>query len=210
MKLLHSRAIWGVLLILLGVLFLLESLAILTLGSAWAILFGAAGLAFGYAYIEDRSRWWAVIPAMALIGIAGLIGITTLFPTVGGQWGAGFFLGALGLSFWIIYITTNFEQWWAMIPGGVMITLALAIGLEPYLKGEGFVGIFFLGMALTFTLVYLLPTQEGRMRWALVPAAILGVMGLIFFSLASRYANLIWPIALIAIGGYVLLRNLRE
>ena len=210
MKLMHSRAIWGVVLILVGVLFLLESLAILTLGGAWAFLFVAAGLAFGYVYVEDRSRWWAVIPAFAMIGIGGLIGITTLFPRIGGQWGAGFFLGALGLSFWIIYITTDREQWWAIIPGGVLITLALAIGLEPYIKGEGFVGIFFLGMALTFGLVYLLPTREGPMRWALVPAAILGSMGFIFLSLASRYAAMIWPVFLILIGGYILLRNLRK
>ena len=210
MKLLQSRVVWGGLLILVGVLFLLESLAILTLGGAWAGLFAAAGLAFGYMYVEDRSHWWAVIPALTLIGIAGLIAITTLFPVRGGEWGTGFFLGALSLSFWIIYLTTNFEQWWAIIPGGVLITLALAIGLEPFLEGEGFVGIFFLGLSLTFGLVYLLPTQEGRMRWALIPAAILGAMGFIFLSLASPFAGWLWPALLILAGGYILLRNLRE
>jgi len=210
MKLLHSRAVWGLLLILLGVLFLLESLAILSLGGAWALLFAAAGLAFGYVYVEDRSRWWAMIPALTLIGIAGLIGIVELFPETGGQWGTGFFLAALSLSFWMIYITTAREQWWAIIPGGVLMSLGVAIALEPYLKGEGFVAIFFLGMGLTFALVYLLPNSEGRMGWALIPAAILGVMGLIFLSLASQYANLILPALLILIGGYILLRNLRE
>jgi hypothetical protein len=210
MKLLHSRALWGILLIVVGLLFLLESLAILSLGSAWALLFAAAGLAFGYVYLEDRSRWWAVIPAFTLIGIGGLIGINALFPETGEQWGAGFFLGALSLSFWFIYLTTAREQWWAIIPGGVLIALALAIALEPYMRGEGFVAIFFLGMALTFALVYLLPNPEGRMGWALIPAATLGAMGLIFFSLASQYAGLIWPVLLILVGGYILLRNLRK
>ena len=210
MKLLHSRALWGVLLILVGVLFLLESLAILSLGNAWAVLFAAAGVVFGYVYVEDRSRWWALIPALTLIGIGGLIAIASLFPKMGGAWGAGFFLAMLSLSFWSIYVTTGREQWWAIIPGGVLLALGLAIGLEPFISGEAFVGIFFLGMGATFGSLYLLPTPEGRMGWALVPAAILGAMGLIFLSLATPHAGLIWPVLLILIGGYILLRNLRE
>jgi hypothetical protein len=210
MKLLHSRALWGVLLILVGVLFLLESLAIMSLGNAWAVLFVAAGAAFGYVYVEDRSRWWALIPALTLVGIGGLIGITSLFPEMGGAWGAGFFLAMLSLGFWSVYFTTGREQWWAIIPGGVLLALGLAIALEPFLVGEGFVGIFFLGMGLTFGLVYVLPTPEGRMGWALIPAGILGAMGLIFLSLATPHAGLVWPLLLILIGGYILLRNLRD
>ncbi len=210
MRLLRSRVLWGLLLILVGLLFLLESLTVISLGGAWAFLFAAAGLVFGYMVIEDRERWWAVIPAMSLLGLAGLIGLSTLFPVAGGDLGAGVFLGAIGLSFWIVYLITSREQWWSIIPGGVLIALAVAIGLQPWIGENAFVGVFFGGMGLTFALVYLLRTPDSHMEWALIPAGILGVMGVIFLGLATPYANLIWPLALILVGGYILLRNARK
>ena len=210
MKILHSRVLWGILLIVVGLLFLLESLAILSLGGAWAVLFAAAGLVFGYTFLEDRERWWAIIPAMALLGIAALIGLEAFLPGVDGQWGVTLFMGALGLGFILIYGITHRKQWWALIPGGVLLTLGIALGLEPYMPGEAFVGIFFLGMALTFALVYLLPTPEGRMVWAIFPAGVLGLMGVIFLSIAGEAATLVWPVLLILTGGYVLLRNVRK
>lgn len=210
MKIMYSRILWGMVLILVGLLFLLESLAVLSLGGVWAVLFAVIGLVFGYTFVEDRERWWAIIPAMALLGIAGLIGVAELLPHIDSHWGVSLFMGALGLGFLLIYIVTHRQQWWALIPGGVLLALAVALGLEPYIPGEAFVGLFFLGMGLTFVLVYAVATQEGRMRWALIPAGILGLMGVIFLSIASELATLVWPVLLILIGGYVLLRNVRR
>lgn len=210
MKALYSRVLWGVILILVGLLFLLESLAILSLGGAWALLFAVIGFIFGYTFLEDRERWWAIIPAMACLGIAGLIGIAAVMPGAGSQWGVTIFMVALGLSFIVIYGVTRRQQWWALIPGGVLLTLGIALGLEPLVPGEAFVALFFLGIALTFVLVYLIPNQEGPMRWALIPAGILGLMGIIFLSVASSLAMLVWPVLLILIGGYVVLRSFRR
>ena len=210
MKLLKSRVLWGILLILVGVLFLLESLAILSLGGAWAVVFAAAGLIFAYSVIEDRERWWAVIPAMALLGIAALVGLDAFFPGVDGEWGGGIFLGALSISFWIIYIATRREQWWALIPGGVLLALAAAVPLEPYISEGAFGGLVLLGIGLTFAIVYALPTPEGRMKWALIPAAILGFIGLTLLAATGGLPNLVWPVLLIVVGGYILLHNLRK
>ncbi|MCU0520491.1 MAG: hypothetical protein MUF84_07360 [Anaerolineae bacterium] len=210
MKVLQSRVLWGILLVVVGLLFLLESLAILSIGGAWAVLFAVAGLIFGYTYLEDRERWWALIPSMALLGLAALIGFEAFLPGVDGQWGVTLFMGALGLSFILIYFLTRRSQWWALIPGGVLATLGVALGLEPYMPGEAFVGVFFLGMALTFALVYALPTPEGRMLWAIFPAGVLALMGIIFLSIAGEAATLVWPVLLILTGGYVLLRSVRK
>ena len=210
MKVLQSRVLWGILLILVGLLFLLENLEMIDLGSAWAVLFAAAGLVFGYVFIEDRTKWWATIPAMALLGIGGLIGLDALLAGDVGSWGASLFLGSLGLAFLIIYLTTQREQWWALIPGGVLVTLAIAVGLEPVLPDEAFVGLFFLGLGLTFALVYLFAGRDKGLRWALIPAGVLALMGIIFLSLAGRLAAIVWPVVLIVIGGYVLLRSLRH
>jgi len=210
MRILQSRVLWGVLLILAGVLFLVESLNLIKFGSAWAVLFAAAGLGFGYAFLEDRSRWWAIIPAMALLGIAGLVGLDAWLPGEVGPWGGTLFLGSLGLAFLIIYFATHREQWWALIPAGVLVTLATTVGLEPILPDEAFVGLFFLGLGLTFALVYVLARRDQGLRWALIPAGILGLMGVIFLSLAGRLATIVWPVVLIVVGGYVLLRSARR
>lgn len=214
MKLLRSRALWGLLLIGMGVLFLIESLGILSVGGAWAVLFFAAAIAFGSIFLDNREAWWAIIPAMAMFGIGAMIVAGAYLGQAGDQWGAGIFMGCLALAFWIIYFATRREQWWALIPGGVLLALAASIALEPYVSGEAFVAIFMLGMGLTFALLYLLPTPEGRMGWALIPAAVLGCIGLAFLLVASdtvaSAAGLIWPLILIAIGGYILLRNLRR
>lgn len=210
MRLLRSRVVWGLLLIVMGILFLLESLGILALGGAWSVLFIAAGLAFGYTFLEDRQAWWAVIPAMAFIGIGALIAVGVYLPEIGDQWGASIFLGSLALAFVIIYATTRTAEWWAIIPGGVLLSLAVALALEPFFAGEAFVAIFMLGMALTFVALYLLPTTEGRMSWALIPASILAIIGMVFLGLATELAGLVWPLALILVGAYLLIRNLRR
>jgi hypothetical protein len=197
-------------LILVGVLVLLENLQILALGVAWTLLFVAAGLIFGYTYLENRAAWWAVIPGMTLLSIGALIGVDTLLPGIGDLWGASIFLGGLSLSFWIIYFITGTEHWWALIPGGILLSLALALAAEPFLTGDVFAGLFMFGMALTFALVYLLPNPEGRMQWALIPASILALVGLVILSVTTAYANLIWPIVLIIGGAFILVRSLRR
>ena len=214
MKMLRSRLLWGLLLIAMGVLFLFESLGFLALGGAWSVLFFGAAVAFGLVFLDNRQAWWAIIPAMTLFGLGALIVIGAYLEPAAAQWGVGVFMGSIALSFWIIYIVTRREQWWAIIPGGVLLALAAALVLEPFVSGEGFVAIFMLGMGLTFVLLYLFPTPGGRMGWALIPAAVLSLIGLAFLLVASdiaaSVAGLVWPLALIIVGGYLLLRSLRQ
>jgi len=93
-------------------------------------------------------------------------------PDVPETLGGVLFLAAIGLAFWVIYFTKR-ELWWAVIPGGAMFTLALVAGLESVFEGAEMGGVFFLGLGLTFVLLYFVPTPQGRMKWALIPAAVL-------------------------------------
>lgn len=210
MKLWRSKTLWGILLVVLGILFLLESFEILVLGAAWAFLFVAAGLIFGYTFLQNREAWWAIIPAMTLLSISLLIAIDGLFPELGDAWGGSIFLGGISASFWIIFLVTRREQWWAMIPGGVLLSLALALAIEPLVSEDLFAGLFMFGIALTFALIYVVPTPAGRMTWALIPAGVLATVGVIILSATTSYGNLIWPIALIVGGIIILLRSLRR
>ncbi len=196
-------------LILLGVVALLNNLNLLpwditTLQWFWLLVFGGAGVAFLAVYVSGQeNNWWALIPGFTLVGLAILVSNVLQ----DGDFAAGVFLGMIGLSFWLIYAQRR-EFWWAIIPGGVLASLALMIILSGFVSGTGAPAIFFLGMALTFVLVYVLPNPEGRMGWALWPAGILGVLGLMMTLGSGGLAAYIFPAALILGGGWLVMRSM--
>jgi hypothetical protein len=211
MRKVDVSVIVGLLLILVGGLFLLQTLDVLVVGDyVWPFLFGAGGVVFLYVFLANREHWWAVIPGFTLLGLAGLIALSEFGPEGVDDWSAAFFLGMIGLSFWVIYLNAR-EHWWAVIPGGVMLTVALMVGLAPLLE-SGFAegGIFFLGLGLTFALLALLPTPEGPMKWAWIPAAVLLVMGALIVAALESLLQYVGPVALILGGGYLVLRVLRS
>jgi len=201
----QSRLIWGGILILAGILFLLQELNIL--GNAfqylWLILMAAGGGVFIWIYFTKKEQWWAIIPGLTLLGLSlsGLDSLLNFYP--GSSWTGAVFLGCIGLAFWLIYLRRQ-DQWWAIIPGGVLLTLAAVAGLEKILDWSEV--IFFLGLACTFALVGILPNQQDT-RWAFIPAAVLAVLGVTLFAPFKSAMLLIWPVALIALGGYILFRN---
>jgi len=198
--------VWGIILVLAGVLFFLQEFQVL--GSAfeylWVILMAAGSGAFLWIYFTKHDQWWAVIPGLTLLGLTlvGLENILQVFPD--GNWTGAVFLGCIGLAFWLVYLR-NQEQWWAIIPGGVLVTLALVAGLD-FLSDWSDV-IFFLGMGLTFALVALLPNKTFNTRWAFIPAGILFVLGLLLFAPIQSVINYVWPVILVGLGIFILIRN---
>ncbi|MHB0878640.1 MAG: hypothetical protein ACYC5O_21585 [Anaerolineae bacterium] len=205
----RTRAFVGGMLVLLGILFLLDSLGLFALGAAViGVLFAAGGLAFLYVFFARRDQWWAVIPGFALLGIGILIVVSELAPGLE-AWGGAIFLGMLSLAFWVIYLTQR-EYWWAVIPGGTLTTLAVVTIVGSSGDGELSGAVFFLGLGLTFALLSLLPTPEGRLRWALIPAGVMLLMGLFIAASAVEATAYVWPIALIVGGLALLWRALRS
>lgn len=207
MKRLDTPLVWGILLIIVGLLVLLQNLGVLgdNLSLLWAVVFAAVGIRFLYVFLTNRAVWWPLIPSFALFGLAGLL----LMETLGGvgAWGGAFFLGALALGFWAVYLVSR-ENWWAVIPGGVLLTLALVAGIGDSLGGVDSGAIFFLGLSLTFLLVAILPTPQGRMRWAWIPAVVLLVLALVILGESAGWLIYVWPIAIILVGAYFLFRAL--
>jgi hypothetical protein len=198
-------------LICAGALFLLQNLGLMSIvgGLIWGMLFGVAGLAFLLVFATSRANWWAAIPGLTLVGLAGLIGMGTVFPRMAERLGGPFFLGCIGLSFWVIYFTVR-ENWWAIIPAGTLSTLALIALLASESNGWAMGALLFLGLAATFGLIYLLPTPQGRMRWAIYPSGILGAMGmLLLIGAAGSLINIFLALALIGGGAYLVMRAVR-
>jgi hypothetical protein len=174
----------------------------------WAAVFAAGGAAFLVVFWRDRAHWWALIPGFVLLSIGTLIGLNEYAPSFDEAWGGALVLGGISLSFWMIYLTDR-ARWWAVIPGGVLLSVTTLVILSAQLPGQELAWVIFLGMALTFGLVYLLPAGEGRNRWAIYPAAVLLVMALLLMVMMGQAINILWPIALILAGLYIAYRRLR-
>jgi hypothetical protein len=211
MKRFDVRAIGGILLIIVGILLLLQNIGIFVgvVALIWTLIFAAGGAIFLYMFLTTRANWWAIIPGLALLGIAALIALDEFWPQVGEVLGGTIFLGGIGLSFWIIYLTKR-EHWWAVIPGGVMFTLAL-VTIASYVLGGGWAGgLFFVGLGLTFVLLYFVPTPQGRMKWALIPAAVLVAMGVLITAVTTGSLAFLGGAILILAGLYLLFRMFRS
>jgi hypothetical protein len=193
-----------------GILFLLMNLGLL--GPAeqviWMAMFAIGGVAFLLSFGRDHARWWAVVPGCVLLSIGVLIGLNEFAPWFDERLGGSLILGGISLSFWVIYLSDR-ERWWAIIPGGVLLTLAVLTGLSTGIAGDRLSAVFFLGLALTFGLVYLLPAGQARNRWAIYPAAVLLLMALLIMAAMGQVIDLLWPIALIFAGLYLAYRTLR-
>lgn len=192
----------GIILILAGVLYLLQSFGLLAnVGDIfWGAFFLVGGVLFLVAFFTGS--WWAVIPGCVLAAI----GVLILLPDSLQLFGGAVFLGGLALAFWVVYATAARERWWALIPAGVLTTLAAMTFLPDMVGGVATGSIFFLGLALTFLLVALLAKQ----RWAWYPAAALFLVGLLVLIAVGDIANYIWAAVLILGGGYLILRSMRR
>ena len=208
MRSMRWGAVVGIGLIIIGVLFFLESLGLMQVsGVIVPLIFAFVGLTFLYVFLTNRTSWWSIIPACGLLGIAALIAWERWGPGQAAGWGPAFFLAALAVGFWVVYLK-NREFWWAIVPGGVLLTLALVIGLSSGLDDSpGVGGVFFLGLAATFLLLSVLPASQGRLRRALIPAGVLFVFGLFILLTPLGLAVYAGPAILILIGLYFIART---
>ncbi|MFF2345177.1 hypothetical protein [Pseudarthrobacter sp. NPDC058119] len=185
MKSANTSVIAGVILIALGVLLLLDRLGVMDTAAFTApLIFAAVGVLFLSLFVRRRENWWAAIPGSVFLGLAAVVTATQL---TGGAWGAALLFLFMGAGFAAVFVRER-TTWWALIPSGVMFTLALIVALPPQLQGTPTAAVLFLGLAATFGVLSVVPVHAAdhaggsaeRMRWPLIPAGILAVMGLIF------------------------------
>lgn len=205
------QLIWGVLLILGGFFFLLQQFSIFSFvsGLVWVALFAGGALFFaGWFLRNPRANWWAAIPGFTLAGLASVMMIDQLGIEGLDRISGPLFLASIGLAFAVIFLV-NSEMWWALIPGGVMMTLAVVAYADEIGMGIDSGAILFLGLGLTFAAVGAMPDHNGKSRrWAFIPSAVLMVMGfLIGFSMEMALTYL-WPLALIGVGLFLIGKTL--
>lgn len=190
---------WAYLLVAGGLFLLAGNLGLLGwVGDwLWALLFLAGGVGFLYYYRTAPQHWWALIPgfALAAIGTAILLG----------DRGGPLFLTLLGVGFAMVYVSDR-QRWWAVIPAGVLATLGGVAWVDENLARWDPGWIFFLGLALTFGVLYLLPEGEGKQRWAVYPALGLAAFALLVM-ISSAVSEIVVPLLLVAVGLFLLWRR---
>ena len=212
MKSKSGRIIFGGLLILLGVILFIQSLLGFNIsGLIVPALFLVGGGVFFYLFANNQEQWWALIPGFTLLGIGGLTGMGELAPRFASIFGGAFFLAMIGLSFLVIFILHR-EYWWAVIPAGVLFTLAL-MTLAGQANGSLSGALFFLGLAVTFGVLGLMPVGQ-KDKWPWIPAGACAVLALVL-AIGSGIFNqpvfaLLGPAILIVVGVYLIVRSARQ
>lgn len=206
----NTSIITGIALITVGVLLLMDLLDVVESAAYVPVLiFAAIGVVFLSLFIRRRENWWAAIPGSVFLGLAA---VTTATQFTDGGAAASFLFLFMAAGFAAVYLRQR-GNWWALIPGGVMVTLAVIVALPEDLQGMPTAAVLFLGLAATFGLLSTVPVdtashvQPDRMKWPLIPAAVLGVLGVIFAlqSTALLIAADLVVLALMILAGVALL-----
>jgi hypothetical protein len=209
LKVVSSRLFWGLVLVIGGSLLLLDTFGIFQGGELfWTVVSAVTGILFLSLFLTNRDHWWALIPGTIFIAISALIGLNAFLPGFSeNNLGGSIILGGIALSFFLVYLAER-SNWWAIIPAGVITTIAIVAGIDTSSLGQANGGIFFLGLGITFALVAILPNSTGQMHWAWIPAGILALMGLVILIAAKEFINYIWPSLLILAGIYLVVRSI--
>jgi hypothetical protein len=188
----------------------LTTLLVDSIGGEWigSLFLFLIGLGFFVVYLNNRKHTWALLVAYIL----GVLSIAPAMAAGGGDTAAFFgsvFLFAVAVPFFVLYFRST-EHWWAIIPAGVMTTLAVIAGaaIAGWIRNEAQGGyanaVLMFGFALTFAVVWLRHARE----WARVVTIMLLAFAVASVFFAS-YTEIFWPLAIILAGAYLLFISLR-
>jgi hypothetical protein len=189
----------GIMLFMAFMMLLIDNVNEDWVGALFLLFFG---LAFLIVYLTNRTRVWALLVAY----IFGVVSIAPMLSAVGDE--AGYFgsviMFAIALPFLYIYFRKP-ENWWAIIPAGVLSTIGVIVGLAIAgvindATSAGYVNAFLMaGLAATFSIIWL----RHHRAWAKIVTIVLGLLAVasVFF---FGYYELFWPVAFICCGIYLL------
>ena len=175
-------------------------------------LFLSLAVGFMGVFLYDRrGNWWALIPAGATASLA--LVILAAAGQQGELAGALLFLG-VGLVFLVLYfveIGGRRHNWWTLIPAGSLFSLAAVILLSAVGAGPAAASALFLGLGLTFGVLYLMRGPERPLDWAWIPAVALLGFGafIVLISGNTLLARIVWPLVLVVAGLALIVANLR-
>ena len=214
MKIQNNQFVIGIIIIVVGLLILLNNLDIFNLSEQlfWGVVIAGLGINFLRLHKqkpEHRGLIW-----MGLIFIViGTITILDSFIYFTDEIFGTMFLWFISAIFISVYIKNNLN-WWALIPGGIFLILGAIVIIESYrLLPDDLLGFVFLfGFSLIFWFLYLIKDEKNKLEWAKYPAAIFAIISFFVLSFVwnSSLSNFIFPISIILLGLYFLLKGFQS
>lgn len=208
-----QRNVFGILLILFGTYLALEQFGVIPVsarGLVPAVLFGFAAFSLFSMYFANTTRWWAVMVGFFMSGLAlsALVGVFA--PEMSARVSGTLFFAGLSLGFAAAYVVQR-ENWWAIIPGGVMLSLAAVTFFEntPGIPFEP-AGLLFIGMGLTFLLLSTVKNNNIRLSWGIYPGIPLLIFGVMLAIGSEESWAVMGPLLLVAGGVWLLYSSLRK
>ncbi len=171
-----ANMVWGLALIIAGVLFLAQNYGLMETISpqVWVYFFAFLSIIFFASYFYSGiSMWGWLFPACISGGLAltmqlGLSGTS-------GSYVAAPILFGVAIPFGVTYLLKPRERWWALIPTWVLSSIAVVVLIADSARGEVIGSLVLFSIALPFLMVYLM----NRTRvWALIPGGILAIISL--------------------------------
>lgn len=175
MKRYRMNLVWGIILILFGGFYLLQTLGLIPELSPliWGGIFAGTSLLFLVFYLLNGWQAWGwLFPFSIFAGLAVVMFLVDR--EVDGIWIGGLFMASVALPFWLAFIIDRRANWWALIPGWVLAVLTAVILLSESISGELIGSLVMFSIGLPFLVVYLVNRANW---WALIPAAILCGIG---------------------------------
>jgi len=210
----NRSLVFGVLIIILGIVLLLHNTRIIPSSDDFfgGIFFLVVSFICFRFFKQNPRNWWIVIPALFCL----LFAISLLFKNfyfyrddllgVAIFWCAAF-------AFGYIYYRDK-KKWWGIIPSGTCFTLGTVVLLDVLdLTRPDFGGIvFFLGIGLTFIYLWTQANSVNKLKWAIYPAVGCLVLALfLYIESATRHGfDLFFSILLILIGLYFIIRPYKK
>ena len=192
----------GGLLVATGVVGALRSLGELPPLPAAAWLLTVLGVvAATWARPLEPSERGARMLSTGLLTVAAFAGAGPLVDLVPAGVAAAAFLGVWARDPW---------RTWPLIPGGLLATVTVSGVIATFAPAWNPAPILFLGFGLTFSALYLLPSDRGgAKRWALFPALFFTVMTVVVNDPARSLPSWLLP-ALMIVAGLAMLAGTRR
>lgn len=193
-----SNLFWGIALVFAGAIALAQQMGYIHWMSEqlWIWVFALIGVLSLVTYALSGWKQWArLFPAGVFGGLAVTAALSQTHPNSAAV-GSPLFFGLL-IPFVAAYLTDRAKNWWALIPGAVMLFLAVTTLIVDQAAGDWVGSLFLFMLALSFLVVYL--ANRAR-NWALLVAYILGVLSIApAMSAGGGDASYFGPLFLLAI-----------
>lgn len=206
--------LWGVFLVCLGALSLLNTLDVIRIDEEVgpAMFFFSAGVVLVVAHFFFNKKLWSLIigGVCMFIGLAAYIDATRF---VRDEY-IGIILFVLTGLIFLSALRQGRKNWWAIIPGGYSLSIAAHIALDLSWHGSGtwHSVVVFGGTGLIFGAIYLLKNDTYNLDWAKYPSIIafaLCAITLLAADFEDAVGRFFFPVLLIGLGALLLYRSTR-